>query len=152
MAMPKGEVIFLARDLAHNLAEQDFYEEDPGLKAVVATDDEDMLFELIIETNLSETAVREALKKIHQEEMILEIVIEGELSDDLISYALQLISDQRRIMIKIFSLVGEKTIRIRKLAAQRITSKDCLLSISRMESNESIREICKKKLSNICSA
>lgn len=140
----------MAKDTVPNTSlRQSYDEDDPCLRTVAAIDDEEELLEIIITTDLSEAAIRKALEKIHREDMLLEIVVESDLSDNLVSFVLGLIKDQKALMIRVFSLVGEKTIRLRKLAAQRITEKDCLKAIVNMESNEDVRAICKKKLNNI---
>lgn len=126
--------------------EDDF---DQSLRTIEAIDDEKQLFNIIIETDLSEKAIRKALKKIHNEDMIIEITIEDDsLSDDLVRFAYGLLHNQEALMFKVFSLAGQKTLRLREIAAGTITRADCLSKIMKMESNEEIRNICKRKLQN----
>lgn len=122
---------------------------DQGLKTILAIDDEEQLFHIVIETDLSEKAIKKALKKIHNDDLIIEITIQDEeLSEELIRYAYSLVQDQKTLMVHVFSLVGEKTLRLREIAAGIITDVSCLRSITKMESNPKIRSICEKKLNN----
>lgn len=144
-----GDILAKKNTAPKKSKRQDYDEFDPSLKAVEAAESEEALLNIIIETDLSDAAIREALKRIRNEDFLFEIIIEGNLSDDLVSLALNSIRNQRDIMIRIFSLNGEKTIRLRKLAAERITDANYLQSIIKMECNKDVRKICERKLHNI---